>query len=45
MMRIAPDAEGNVRHVRKLSDRLIKVHSLSLRENALVEIMSGPHRK
>jgi len=44
-MRVAPDADGRVRHFRKISERLIPVHSLRLRETALVEIMHGPHAR
>jgi G patch domain and KOW motifs-containing protein len=44
-MRVAPDADGNVRHYRKMSDRLIPVSSRKLRVGALVEFIAGPHRK
>jgi len=43
MMRVAPDADGRVHHFRKLSQRIIPVHSLQLKPRALVEIMGGVH--
>ncbi len=43
-MRVAPDADGKVRHHRKLSERVIPVHSLRLRVGALVEFEEGQHR-
>jgi G patch domain/KOW motif-containing protein len=44
-MRVAPSADGKVRHYKKLGERLIPVHSLRLRSNALVEFTGGPHWK
>jgi hypothetical protein len=43
-MRVAPDADGKVRHHRKLSERIIPVHSLRLRVGALIEFEEGQHR-
>jgi len=43
-MRVAPDATGHVRHFKYMSDRLVPVHSMKLRNNALVHILEGPHR-
>lgn len=44
-MRVAPGADGKVRHFRKLSERLIPVHSMQLKIGKLVEVMTGPHRR
>jgi len=44
-MRVAPDADGKKRSYRTLDERLIKVHSMQLREGCLVEFRSGKHKR
>jgi transcription antitermination factor NusG len=41
-MRLAPGPDGKVRHFRKLSERLIPVHSNKVKLGSLVEVLSGP---
>merc|ERR1712038_1487296 len=43
-MRLLPGPDGKIRHYRKISEKLIPVHSTSVRQNALVEFVDGPHR-
>jgi len=40
---LGPD--GKVRHYKSINERLIPVHRLQLRTNALVEITNGMHRR
>jgi G patch domain/KOW motif-containing protein len=45
LMRLAPGPDGKVRHYRKLSERLIPVHSKKIKLGSLVEVLSGPLTK
>jgi len=40
---VKPGPDGRVHHFKKMSDRLIPVHSMQLRMGALVEITTGQH--
>jgi len=42
LMRLAPGPDGKVRHYRKLSERLIPVHSRKVKIGSLVEVLFGP---
>lgn len=45
IQQVVVEADGRIRHHRKLSKRIIQVHALRLREGALVEITHGPHAR
>lgn len=42
IMRLAPGPDGKVRHFRKLSERLIPVHSKKVKVGSLIEVLMGP---
>jgi len=42
LMRLAPGPDGKVRHFRKLSERLIPVHSKKVKVGSLIEVLMGP---
>jgi len=44
-MGVALGPDGKVRHYKSINERLIPVHRLQLRTNALVEIVNGVHRR